>query len=82
MTIDTDRLRELTAELGFWPATTDEAKSRGTGSTTRTRTTGWPEAISLTAYVAVLNYRMPMTLSPTEKDTGLDGVKTRKQTRR
>jgi len=25
MTIDTERLRELAAELGFWPATTDEA---------------------------------------------------------
>jgi hypothetical protein len=25
MTIDTARLRELAAELGFWPATTDEA---------------------------------------------------------
>ena len=24
MTIDTERLRELAAELGFWPATTDE----------------------------------------------------------
>jgi hypothetical protein len=25
MTVDTERLRELAAELGFWPATTDEA---------------------------------------------------------
>jgi hypothetical protein len=25
MTIDTEGLRELAAELGFWPATTDEA---------------------------------------------------------
>jgi hypothetical protein len=25
MRIDTERLRELTAALGFWPATTDEA---------------------------------------------------------
>src|SRR5258708_33385507 len=25
MTIDTERLRELAAELGFWPATIDEA---------------------------------------------------------
>jgi hypothetical protein len=25
MTMDTERLRELAAELGFWPATTDEA---------------------------------------------------------
>jgi hypothetical protein len=25
MTIDTERLRELVAELGFWPATTNEA---------------------------------------------------------
>jgi hypothetical protein len=25
MMINTERLRELTAELGFWPATTDEA---------------------------------------------------------
>jgi hypothetical protein len=25
MTIDAERLRELAAELGFWPATTDEA---------------------------------------------------------
>jgi hypothetical protein len=25
MTIDTERLRELAAELSFWPATTDEA---------------------------------------------------------
>ena len=25
MTIDTERLRELAAELGSWPATTDEA---------------------------------------------------------
>jgi hypothetical protein len=25
MTIDTERLRQLAAELGFWPATTDEA---------------------------------------------------------
>jgi hypothetical protein len=25
MTIDTERLRELAAELRFWPATTDEA---------------------------------------------------------
>jgi hypothetical protein len=25
MTIDTERLRELAAELDFWPATTDEA---------------------------------------------------------
>jgi hypothetical protein len=25
MTIDTERLRGLAAELGFWPATTDEA---------------------------------------------------------
>jgi hypothetical protein len=25
MTIDTKRLRESAAELGFWPATTDEA---------------------------------------------------------
>jgi hypothetical protein len=25
MTIDTERLRELAAELGFWPATTEEA---------------------------------------------------------
>jgi hypothetical protein len=25
MTIDTERLRALVAELGFWPATTDEA---------------------------------------------------------
>ena len=25
MTIDTERVRELAAELGFWPATTDEA---------------------------------------------------------
>jgi len=25
MTIDMQRLRELAAELGFWPATTDEA---------------------------------------------------------
>jgi hypothetical protein len=24
MTIDTERLRQLAAELGFWPATTDE----------------------------------------------------------
>ena len=25
LTIDTERLRELAAELGFWPATTEEA---------------------------------------------------------
>jgi hypothetical protein len=25
MTIDTERLRKLATELGFWPATTDEA---------------------------------------------------------
>jgi len=25
MTLDTERLRKLAAELGFWPATTDEA---------------------------------------------------------
>ena len=42
MTIDKERLRELAAELGFWPATTDEADMSTTASTTRTQTTGWP----------------------------------------
>jgi hypothetical protein len=31
MTIDTERLRELAAELGFWPATTDEADINARG---------------------------------------------------
>jgi hypothetical protein len=45
MTIDTERLRELAAELGFWPATTDEADIEHHRHTTRTRTTGWPVVI-------------------------------------
>jgi hypothetical protein len=31
MTIDTERLRELAAERGFWPATTDEADINARG---------------------------------------------------
>jgi hypothetical protein len=31
MTIDTERLREVAAELGFWPATTDEADINARG---------------------------------------------------
>jgi hypothetical protein len=45
MTIDTARLRELAAELGFWPANPTRPTSSTTASTARTRTTGWPVII-------------------------------------
>jgi hypothetical protein len=45
MTIDTERLRELAAELGFWPATPDEADIEHHRQPARTWTTGWPVII-------------------------------------
>ena len=47
MTIDPERLGELTAELGFMPATPDVARHRPAPVHTRTRTTGWPVVIAL-----------------------------------
>jgi len=40
--INRNRLRELTAELGFIPATTDGPDIDRHRHSTRTRTTGWP----------------------------------------